>query len=101
MFQASKNGKRSESRYFVLFSDMILYCKILRHINEGVMIEPNSLKCSRILPIQRCSIQPVLSDGVLNLSCQGEIFILYMENREEASDWVTAIRSAIVKVWIK
>ncbi|KAJ4449804.1 hypothetical protein ANN_01210, partial [Periplaneta americana] len=84
-------GRKSHSRYFILFNDMVLYCK-MRQIPPT---EPNSLKCCCILPLKKCSIEEILSKGMFKLTCQNETLILCAANTEEGEGWISALRTAV------
>ncbi|XP_069674405.1 rho guanine nucleotide exchange factor 39-like [Periplaneta americana] len=91
LLKVSPQGRKSHSRYFILFNDMVLYCK-MRQIPPT---EPNSLKCCCILPLKKCSIEEILSKGMFKLTCQNETLILCAANTEEGEGWISALRTAV------
>ncbi|XP_054276068.1 FYVE, RhoGEF and PH domain-containing protein 3-like [Macrosteles quadrilineatus] len=96
LMKMSANGQKAQKRYFILLSDSVVYCKLLAK-EEGMPHESGSLQSCCVLPIGKCSVENVLGQGVFNLTCRSETYILFSEHREDASDWVTAIRDAIAQ----
>lgn len=93
--QVSSNGRRPLPRYFILFSDMLIYCIIRAGKTPS---QPGALKCSCILPLKRCVVQPVLSQGVLRLSCHGETLILFSACVDDTKKWLEALQQALKQV---
>ena len=56
----------AHQRYFVLFNDMLLYCKVRRSdVNQR-----GSLLCSCILPLRHCKAEAVMGDGLFKVNLQ-------------------------------
>ncbi|CAB0031248.1 unnamed protein product [Trichogramma brassicae] len=74
-------------RYFILCSDMLLYCK-------G---DPEStMECSCVFPLNKTTIKRVFSTEVFSLTCKEEYLLLYSE-MGDSEQWITAIEEAIEK----
>jgi len=94
MIQVSPHGRKSHSRYFILFNDMLMYCKMRCCPPTG----PNSLRCCCILPLKKCTIDEILSKGMFKITCQNEVLILCSATAEEGDAWVSALRKAVKQV---
>lgn len=92
LMKVSSNGRRPLPRYFILFSDMLIYCIIRAGKTPS---QPGALKCCCVLPLKRCIVQPVLSQGVLRLSCQGETLILFSTCVDDTKKWLEALQQAL------
>ncbi|XP_076390780.1 rac guanine nucleotide exchange factor JJ isoform X3 [Megachile rotundata] len=87
LMRVSRRGNSAYRRYFVLFDDILLYCK-------G---DPqNSLTVCCVLPLNKCKIESVLSGGLFRVTCLNETLLLYSE-KEDSSLWILAIQSSIKK----
>ncbi|KAJ9579954.1 hypothetical protein L9F63_004427, partial [Diploptera punctata] len=91
LMKVSEKGRRSHFRYFVLFSDMLMYCKIKISPPSG----PNSLKCCCILPLKKCTVDEILSKGMFKVTCHGETIILCSPSIEEGDSWISALKNAV------
>jgi hypothetical protein len=94
MSQVSPHGRKSHSRYFILFSDMLMYCKMRCCPLTG----PNSLRCCCILPLKKCRVDEILSKGMFKITCQNEVLILCSATAEEGDAWISALRKAVKQV---
>ena len=94
MLQVSPHGRKSHSRYFILFSDMLMYCKVRCCPLTG----PNSLRCCCILPLKKCTVDEILSKGMFKITCQNEVLILCSATAEEGDAWISALRKAVKQV---
>ena len=94
MLQVSPHGRKSHSRYFILFSDMLMYCKV----RCCPLTEPNSLRCCCILPLKKCTVDEILSKGMFKVTCQNEVLILCSATAEEGDAWISALRKAVKQV---
>jgi hypothetical protein len=94
MIQVSPHGRKSHSRYFVLFNDMLMYCKMRCCPPK----EPNSLKCCCILPLKKCTVDEILSKGMFKITCQNEVLILCSSTVEEGEAWISTLRNAVKQV---
>jgi len=94
MLQVSPHSRKSHSRYFILFSDMLMYCKM----RCCPLTEPNSLRCCCILPLKKCSVDEILSKGMFKITCQNEVLILCSATAEEGDAWISALRKAVRQV---
>ena len=96
-------GNSGQPRYFVLFSDMIMYCKIKTNnqtniIGQLVLPKSNALECGCMLPLKHCKVENLVGKGVFKLSCQREELILYsIDGAQSSEEWVDCITKAITK----
>nr|CAD7443430.1 unnamed protein product [Timema bartmani] len=95
--QVSPHGSKAHPRYFVLFNDLLIYCKLLRGTST-LPLGPNTLRCSCILPLKKCSVVEILSKGMFKVTCHHETLILYSSSTEEGSSWTTALKDAVKQV---
>ncbi|KAJ8670649.1 hypothetical protein QAD02_001908 [Eretmocerus hayati] len=87
LMRVSRRGNSSFRRHFVLLSDTLLYCK-------G---EPDSsLTVCCLLPLNKCQIERVLSNGLFKVTCMHENLLLYSENGD-SEDWIQALQDAVKK----
>ncbi|XP_014261689.1 FYVE, RhoGEF and PH domain-containing protein 4-like [Cimex lectularius] len=91
LMKVSKKGRKAQKRYFVLMSDVIMYSKM----TGAPLGEPNSLRCSCVLPLRKCVVQHVLSDKVFNITCHTFSLVLYSDEPYASEAWVTSIQQAI------
>lgn len=89
LMKVAKNGRTSHSRFLVLFTDSLMYCK-------GGAEGP--LKFSCLFPLKHCEVEPVLSTGVFKITCQDEEILLYTSNSEEGKEWITKLQAAVKEV---
>ena len=94
MIQVSPHGRKSHSRYFILFNDMLMYCKM----RCCPLKEPNSLRCCCILPLKKCTVDEILSKGMFKITCQNEVLILCSATAEEGDAWLSTLRKAVKQV---
>lgn len=87
----SQKGTHSYKRYFVLMSDIIMYCK-LKNSNPK---QPNSLVCSAILPLSKCKITEMFNKGCFKINCQDEELVLYDAKLSETQDWAKSLKHTI------
>uniref|UniRef100_A0A0A9Y6A8 FYVE, RhoGEF and PH domain-containing protein 6 n=1 Tax=Lygus hesperus TaxID=30085 RepID=A0A0A9Y6A8_LYGHE len=91
LMKVSKKGKKAQPRYFVLMSDVLMYCKM-----TGVPLgEPNSLRCSCVVPLRKCAVKHVLSDKVFSVTCLSLSLILFSDEPYISDSWVTALNQTI------
>ena len=96
-------GNSGQPRYFVLFSDMIMYCKIKTNnqtniIGQLVLPKSNALECGCMLPLKHCKVENLVGKGVFKLTCQREELILYsIDGAQSSEEWVDCITKAITK----
>ncbi|KAL1131119.1 hypothetical protein AAG570_012356, partial [Ranatra chinensis] len=91
LMKVSKSGRKAHMRYFVLLSDVLMYCKTI----NIVLAETNSLRCCCVLPLRKCSVQHVLGEKVFNITCHTLSLKLFSEEPRVSTDWVAAISQAI------
>jgi hypothetical protein len=91
LLKVSPHGRKSHSRYFILFSDMLMYCKM----RCCTLTEPNSLRCCCIWPLKKCRVDEILSKGMFKITCQNEVLILCSATAEEGDTWISALRKAV------
>ena len=90
-------GASGQPRYFVLFSDMIMYCKIQSKV-APILPKSNALECGCMLPLKNCKVETLVGKGVFKLTCQREELILYSNDGSQSSEeWVEAVKTAITK----
>lgn len=94
-------GSSGQPRYFVLFSDMIMYCKLKTQGNlcqNLVLPKNNALECGCMLPLKNCKIETLVGKGVFKLTCQREELILFsLDGAQSSEEWVECIRKAITQ----
>ncbi|XP_063244519.1 rho guanine nucleotide exchange factor 39-like [Bacillus rossius redtenbacheri] len=91
LMKVSPHGKKAHPRYFVLFNDMLMYCKLLR----SSPAEPGSLRCSCVLPLKQCRVVEILSQGMFKLTCHHEALLLYSASSQEGAAWIAALKDAV------
>eukprot|EP00090_Calanus_glacialis_P012488 TRINITY_DN21062_c0_g1_i1.p1 TRINITY_DN21062_c0_g1~~TRINITY_DN21062_c0_g1_i1.p1 ORF type:complete len:634 (-),score=143.73 TRINITY_DN21062_c0_g1_i1:246-2147(-) len=97
LMKVNKNGGHAQPRYVILFSDMLMYCKIKGNIIQGGMLElpkNDALEVCAVLPLKHTVVDEVVGKGVFTIKCQKEHLVLYSPNVED-SDWVDIIQKAI------
>ncbi|XP_047114435.1 rac guanine nucleotide exchange factor JJ-like isoform X2 [Schistocerca piceifrons] len=87
----SPQGKSAHPRYFILFNDMLMYCKIKRPNTS----ESNSLKCCCVLPLKKCTVAEILSKGMFKITCHGVTILVYTVTMQEGELWISAISEAL------
>jgi len=91
LMKISRKGKKAHSRYFVLMSDVLMYCK-------STSPPPGSLKCCCVLPLRKCSVQEkTMSDNLFIITCNNVQLSVYSEEPYSTQTWVKAIKQAIQK----
>jgi hypothetical protein len=63
-------------RYFVLFSDMIMYCKFkITGLGSQQLILPktNALECGLMMPLKHTKVETLVGKGVFKLTCKSEV----------------------------
>ncbi|PSN37374.1 hypothetical protein C0J52_14286 [Blattella germanica] len=91
VLQVSAQGRKSHTRYFVLFNDMLMYCKV----KSSSISQLNSLRCCCILPLKKCTVDEILSKGMFKITCQTETLIVCSSSVAEGEAWITALRNAV------
>lgn len=87
LMKVSKKGNSSFRRHFVLLSDTLLYCK-------G---DPeSSLTVCCLLPLNKCKVERVLSNGLFRVVCMQETFLLYSENGDSEA-WIKSLQESVKK----
>ncbi len=75
-------GGSGHSRYFVLFSDMLMYCKIkIAGVDKLQLPKTNSLECACMMPLKHTQVETLVGKGVFKISCKKEELILYSQVR--------------------
>ena len=101
LMKVPRAGGTAQSRYFILFTDAIMYCKIrISTGNQGSLVLPktNSLECGLFLPLKTTSVETLVGKGVFKLTCGKEELILYSNDENARSeDWVDIIGKTIEK----
>ena len=90
-------GGHAQPRYVILFSDMMMYCKIRGGLlSSGTLELPkhDALDVCCLLPLKNTSVEQVVGKGVFTIKCQKEHLVLYSAKVED-SDWVDTIQKAI------
>ena len=96
LMKVNKSGGHAQPRYVILFSDMLMYCKIKGSLQAGLLDlpKPDALEVCCVLPLKHTMVEEVVGKGVFTIKCQTESLILYSPNTED-SDWVDQIQRAI------
>ena len=101
LMKVPRAGGAAQTRYFILFTDAIMYCKVrISTGNQGSLVLPksNSLECGLFLPLKTTSVETLVGKGVFKLSCGKEELILYSNDENARSeDWVDIIGRTIEK----
>ncbi len=63
--KVSADGESAHNRYFILFNDMLLYCKVRSPGNE--IDQKGSLVCSCVFPLRHCKVEAVVGDGLFRV----------------------------------
>ena len=87
-------GSSGLPRYFILFSDMLMYCKIKSGdaFKKMMLPKPNALECGCLMPLKLAKVDLLVGKGVFKITCQKEELILYSADGGSTSeDWVSAI----------
>ncbi|XP_014294343.1 FYVE, RhoGEF and PH domain-containing protein 3 [Halyomorpha halys] len=91
LMKISKKGKRPRQIYLILMSDVIVCCKM----TGALFGEANSLRCSCILPLNRCLIHPGAKN--FQIICNPVTLTLFSEQPYTMETWITIIKQAILK----
>lgn len=90
LMRVSRKGNSSFRRHFVLLSDTLLYCK-------G---DPeNSLTVCCLLPLNKCKVERIISNGLFKVECMQEQLLLYSENGDSEA-WIQSLQEAVKQVRI-
>ncbi len=82
LMKVPRAGGSGHSRYFVLFSDMLMYCKIkIAGIDKLQLPKTNSLECACMMPLKHTQVETLVGKGVFKISCKKEELILYSQVR--------------------
>ena len=95
--KVSKSGGHAQPRYFVLFSDMLMYCKFRGNPLAGGVLElpkHDALEVCCVLPLKHTVVEHVVGKGVFTVQCQKESLVLYTTNAED-THWVEDITKAV------
>ncbi|XP_051164499.1 putative protein tag-52 [Leptopilina boulardi] len=87
LMKVSRKGNSSFKRHFVLLSDTLLYCK---GDPEG------SLTICCLLPLNKCKVERVLSNGLFRVVCMQETLFLYSENGDSEA-WIISLQESVKK----
>ncbi|XP_071446442.1 rho guanine nucleotide exchange factor 39-like [Hetaerina americana] len=91
LMKVCQKGRKVQPRYFILLSDMLLYCKLLNPDPSA----PNSLACTCVLPLKKCRVQWVMGKTIFKVTCLNESFVLYSSSPDESGSWVAALSDAV------
>jgi len=81
----------AHQRYFILFNDMLLYCKV----RNSDINQRGSLLCSCILPLRHCKAEAVIGGGLFKVTCREERLLLCSDTAREGKKWVDVINETI------
>ena len=86
-------GSSGLPRYFILFSDMLMYCKIKSGdvFKKLVLPKTNALECGCLMPLKYARVDMLVGKGVFKVSCQKEELILYSTDGSTSEQWVEAV----------
>ena len=88
----SAEGDSAHQRHFILFNDMLLYCKLrCGHLDTT---HKGSLVCCCVLPLRHSRAEAVVGDGLFKVTCREEELLLCSSTAEEGRSWVEAINEA-------
>lgn len=87
LMKVSKKGNSSFKRHFVLLSDTLLYCK-------GDPEATLTVCC--LLPLNKCKVERVLSNGLFRIVCMQETLFLYSENGDSEA-WIISLQESVKK----
>lgn len=63
-----RTGGSAQPRYFVLFSDMLMYCKIkIAGAGRLVLPKANSLECGCMMPLKHTKVEALVGKGVFKV----------------------------------
>lgn len=93
LYKLSQSGNQYNKKYFVLMSDILMYCK-MKGSNQKA---PESLKCSAILPLNKCTVTEYPTSGCFKIICQNEEITVYHERGSEGREWIIALKDTIAK----
>lgn len=103
LMKVPRAGGAAQPRYFVLFSDMIMYCKI-KSVQNGssncmlTLPKANSLECGLAMPLKTTEVETLVGRGVFKLKCEKEQLILYSnDSSSNSEEWVKVINETIEK----
>ena len=89
-------GTHGQQRYFVLFSDILMYCKLKCGLpSNWNPPRTGALECGCVLPLKAIKAEMLVGKGVFKLTCQKEELILYSTEGGSAQEWVDMIKDAI------
>eukprot|EP00095_Tigriopus_kingsejongensis_P006553 maker-scaffold235_size242898-snap-gene-0.10 protein:Tk06553 transcript:maker-scaffold235_size242898-snap-gene-0.10-mRNA-1 annotation:"protein tag-52" len=98
LMKVPRAGGQAQPRYFVLFSDMIMYCKIKGNgVGPLLLPKTNALECGCLLPLKATKVETLVGRGVFKLTCQKEELILYSAE-ENSEEWIEDINQAAVQL---
>ncbi|TRY76816.1 hypothetical protein TCAL_03502, partial [Tigriopus californicus] len=98
LMKVPRAGGQAQPRYFVLFSDMMIYCKIKTNSpTQLILPKANALECGCTLPLKSTQVEPLVGKGVFKITCQKEELILYSAEGE-SEDWIHQINLAIAQL---
>ena len=92
-------GSSGLPRYFILFSDMLMYCKIKSGdaFKKLVLPKPNALECGCLMPLKHAKVDLLVGKGVFKVTCQKEELILYSADGNTSEEWVAAIEVRLLE----
>jgi len=62
--KVSSDRDSAHQRYFILFNDMLLYCKVRNNCEPS---QKSSLICSCVLPLRHCKAEAVIGNGLFKV----------------------------------
>ncbi|XP_032792326.2 FYVE, RhoGEF and PH domain-containing protein 3 isoform X1 [Daphnia magna] len=91
--KVSADSESAHHRYFILFNDMLLYCRVRSPGSE--INHKGSLICNCVLPLRHCKAEAVVGDGLFRVTCRDECLLLCSDTAEEGKQWVETISAAV------
>ncbi|XP_014204695.1 FYVE, RhoGEF and PH domain-containing protein 3-like [Copidosoma floridanum] len=87
LMRVSRRGNSSFRRHFILLSDTLLYCK---------GSPEDSLTVCCLLPLNKCKVERVLSNGLFKVVCMHETLLVYSETGDSEA-WIEDLQGAVKK----
>lgn len=90
LMKVPRAGGSGHPRYFALFSDMLMYCKVkVAGMNNDRLHLPksNALECGCMMPLKHTRVETLVGKGVFKITCKSEELILYSQVSCPSCPW--------------
>ena len=84
-------GSHSKTVYLVTMTDIIMLCKIKK---ENIKLK-NALSCFCILPLSKCKVRQNPLSRNIEIRCDTEIVMLYVERQLDFDEWVKVLKASV------